>query len=127
MKIQFPHIFKYFGPVLLGIVLIVLFILKELDHPFLEDFYASSKYTFSILGLAFLVSIFSKEKVEDERVNFLRGRAFVYSFIVGALFVVWSEFFPSEATEWVQNSGGLIIFLQMAYLGQFASLKRKDR
>lgn len=127
MKIQLPYNFRYTGPVLLGIVLIGLLILKQLEHPLLEDFYAFSKYTLSIVALGFLLSIFSKEKVEDERVNRLRGRAFAYSFIVGALFVVWAELLPGEGFEWIQNSGGLIIFLQMSYLGQFWSLKRKDR
>lgn len=126
-KILLPRPFYFVGIAIALLVVTGAILLRYLESPLYEDPETVAKYVFAIVGTGLLLSMISREKIEDERIDNIRRRAYKQTFLFGALFVAWASFVPMDGTEWLQNSGGMIVFLQATYLSKFYQLKRKDQ
>jgi uncharacterized membrane protein YfcA len=92
-----PHIYKKIGIVLL----IVSFPLAFLLSIYLNTEIKNPKFSRSILSLlvsiGFTLLIFSKEKIEDEFIEYCRLKAFAFSFLLGiAMFIIRGIFHFSD-------------------------------
>jgi hypothetical protein len=118
-----PHKFKTIGILAFVIVILAMIGLKLLLPDFVKENKEQLKPLLkSVLILTLLITILSKEKVEDEFINHCRLRAFTFSFLCSVLTGVFSIFWSGESL--LDSSGFQIICTQVfTYLFFFSITK----
>lgn len=83
-KYQLPNLYKRIG---WGIVILsaILLISKKV---FLSDLSIASQIAKNLALLGLLIVIISKEKIEDELIGMIRGKAFSFAFIAGVVYTL---------------------------------------
>ena len=83
-KYQLPNLYKRIG---WGIVILsaILLISKKV---FLSDLSIVSQIAKNLALLGLLIVIISKEKIEDELIGMIRGKAFSFAFIAGVVYTL---------------------------------------
>ena len=84
MFYQLPNLYKRIG---WGIVILsaILLISKKV---FLSDLSIVSQIAKNLALLGLLIVIISKEKIEDELIGMIRGKAFSFAFIAGVVYTL---------------------------------------
>jgi len=126
---QLPNTFKKVGWVIVLLSLIVLLTRKF----FLTDLTELSQIAKNLALLGLLIVIISKEKIEDELIRMIRGKAFTFAFIAGVVYALVMpitdyvvDFVIESKEPSYSELGDFIIlwFMMVVYLAFFNLLKK---
>ncbi|WGK64517.1 hypothetical protein [Croceiramulus getboli] len=133
INFRLPHRFKLLGYLIAGGAFLTLFILKQVS----ENIGWERDLLQKLMLIGLLVVVLAKEKVEDERIQFLRGRAFSISFILGVIYAAVLPYIETAAKYLIKGETvdtrvfqlgdfQLLLYMLMIYIGFFQVLKRRD-
>ena len=113
-----PHKAKYYGLVFIFLIPAVIILLKLLiDFPQNAQLLKGICRGSVIAG--FLIIILSREKIEDEFIDFCRLQSFRSAFIIGIIIFIVNYFFEGQD----KNSFDLLLGQSIFYLITFYGLK----
>ncbi len=131
VNFKLPNYWKKIGWALLSLSFALIILTKFLDGDFSVIISILKKIT--LLGL--LIVVISKEKIEDELMENLRGKAFSFSFIIGVVYVLVQPLInylvfvilkPQKARFEDLGDFQILWFLLIVYLTAFWFLKRRN-
>ncbi|MCB0464386.1 MAG: hypothetical protein KDC78_01750 [Aequorivita sp.] len=131
INFKLPNYCKKIGWGILLVSLLLILVTKLLDGNF--DLLKNILKKAMLLGL--LIVTISREKIEDEFIENLRGKSFSFAFIVGVVFVlvqpvinyiVFLFFKPEKIIFKDLGDFQVLWFLLVVYLTAFWSLKRRN-
>lgn len=131
VNFKLPNTWKKIGWGLLSLSFALLILTKFFDGDYLVIRSVLKKIT--LLGL--LIVVISKEKIEDELVENLRGKAFSFAFIIGVVYVLVQPLInyvaflllkPEKANFEDLGDFQILWFLLVVYLMTFWFLKKRN-
>ncbi len=131
--IYFPNYFKTIGLVVTILAFISKIVLSYYKEGNETIAFISANLVENLILIAMLVIILSREKIEDELVEKIRGQAFMFAFITGVLFTIfqpWITYFVGliirAGTHSFERLDDFVIlwFMLVVYLAYFHLLRK---
>lgn len=117
-----PHPYKFIGLVVFILALLLPIILGALDGSSWEESAHRRHIAQTAMLVGLLIIILSKEKLEDEFIDFCRLRAFRAALIAGIVYFL-QDVFGTFSGNLVHSSGGLLLMQTAVYLVVFHLMK----
>lgn len=131
LNFKLPNVAKKIGWGLFGVSMITILATKFFDG----DLELLKNILKRLILLSLFIVVLSKEKVEDERVQHMRAKAFSLTFLLSAIYILVQPIVNFIASSIIDDGQGLfqdlgdfviLWFMLIVYLMFFHFIKKKD-